>query len=159
MAVSHLHLDHIGNAPLFPGATWIVNRRELAWATGPQAFFVEPAHVKVVQDAQKVLIDGDHDVFADGTVRILKAPGHTPGSQMLLVTLRHAGRVLVSGDVYHSAESAEKSFVPGSNDSRADTLASMDRARGLASRLGARLVVHHDPAHVDAMPKFPAALG
>ncbi len=25
------------------------------------------------------MIDGDYDVFGDGSVRILKTPGHTPG--------------------------------------------------------------------------------
>jgi len=43
--------------------------------------------------ANKKLVDGDFDVFGDGTVRILKAPGHTPGSNALLVKLSEAGPI------------------------------------------------------------------
>src|SRR4051812_26357142 len=44
IAFSHLHFDHTGNANEFPGATWIVNRKELAWGrSSPTPFGVNPA--------------------------------------------------------------------------------------------------------------------
>ena len=37
------------------------------------------------------LIDGDTDVFGDGSVTLVSRPGHTPGSQSLLVHLKNSG--------------------------------------------------------------------
>jgi len=34
------------------------------------------------------MIDGGYEVFGDGTVQILKAPGYTPGHGVLAVKLR-----------------------------------------------------------------------
>ena len=41
------------------------------------------------------------------------------------------------------------------NDSRADTLASMDRVEGLIRNLHARLIVQHDPDDYRQLPKSP----
>ncbi|QRF63342.1 N-acyl homoserine lactonase family protein [Variovorax paradoxus] len=159
VSVSHLHLDHLGNAAAFSGATWLVSRRELIWANSvPTPPFIDPVLVETVKEARKIMFDQDYDVFGDGTVQILKAPGHTPGSQVLLLKLAKAGPVLISGDLYHSHEAFDKSFVPGTNDSRADTLASMDRVHRLLRNTAARLVIHHDPGDFRAMPQFPAYL-
>ncbi|MDB5968212.1 MAG: hypothetical protein JWQ90_662 [Hydrocarboniphaga sp.] len=113
LSFSHLHFDHMGNANLFTASTWILNRNELAWAEA------EPAHVSMTpqlfsgyRTAKTRMIDGDLDVFGDGTVRILRAPGHTPGSQALLVKLARSGPVLLLGDLYLSAENRRLELVP-----------------------------------------------
>src|SRR5688572_8098722 len=46
-------------------------------------------------------VEGDHDVFGDGSVTILAAPGHTPGHQSLLVKLPKTGALVLSGDAVH----------------------------------------------------------
>ncbi len=69
------------------------------------------------------MLTGDHDVFGDGSVRILKTPGHTPGHQVLFVKLKKAGVVVLSGDLWHQRASVKPHRVPGFNASRADTLA------------------------------------
>jgi len=159
VGLSHFHSDHSGNAPMFAGVTWLMNRRELTWATAePAPFFVDAADAKVAAAAKKIVFDGDHDVFGDASVRILRAPGHTPGSSVLVLRLARAGHVIISGDLYHSHEAVDKSLVPGSNDSRADTLASMDRVQRLARNLKARLVIHHDGDDFRGMPRFPGFL-
>jgi N-acyl homoserine lactone hydrolase len=159
LAFSHLHFDHVGNANLFTAATWILNRAELAWAQA------SPPHVSMVPElfsgwrqARTHMIDGDHDVFGDGTVGILKAPGHTPGSSVLLVRLGKAGPVLLSGDLYLTLEGRHHALVPAVNENRADTLASMQRIEALARRLGARVVVQHDPVEFERLPRPPAFL-
>ena len=43
----------------------------------------------------------DRDVFGDGSVTILSAPGHTPGHQSLLVLLTRTGALVLSGDAVH----------------------------------------------------------
>ena len=159
LAFSHLHFDHVGNANLFSRATWILNRQELAWA------LATPAHVSMAPElfsgyakAKTVMIDGDHDVFGDGSVRILKAPGHTPGSGALLVKLAHRGAVILSGDLYLTLEGREEHQVPTVNADRADTLASMERIEKIARNLGARVIVQHDPREFERLPKPPAYL-
>src|ERR1017187_7610381 len=103
-------------------------------------------------------LDEDRDVFGDGTVRILKAPGHTPGSRMLLVKLAKSGPVLITGDLFHTRENYENDLVPSVNISRADTLASSQRLRRIAANTHARVVIQHDPTDFSSMPVFPKYL-
>ena len=65
------------------------------------------------------LIDGDTDVFGDGSVALVSTPGHTPGSQSLLVHLKNSGFIILSGDVVHLEENFEKSRVPSLNTDKA----------------------------------------
>ena len=160
LAFSHLHFDHTGNANLFSSAIWILNQKELDWALGnPTPEGVNPSSFssfRAVKD--KKMIDGDYDVFGDGSVRILRTPGHTPGHQVLEIKLKNTGTVILSGDLYHLRESYVRHRVPGFNYNRADTLASMDRIDRIITNAKARLVVQHDLADFNALPKFPEYL-
>jgi len=159
LAFSHCHEDHTGNANLFGKATWILQRKELAAATGHAPPPFEPlAPVGAWRTAHKRLIDGDADVFGDGSVRILSMPGHTPGHQVLEVRLPQAGTVLLAGDLYHSRENREFRRVPRINVDRAQTLESMRRFEAIAVRDHARVVIPHDPRDVAELPRFPAYL-
>jgi N-acyl homoserine lactone hydrolase len=104
------------------------------------------------------LIDGDYDVFGDGSVRILRAPGHTPGHQVLAIKLDKAGTVVLAGDLYHTRANRQFRRVPTVNVERADTLASMDRIEHIVANTHARLIVQHDPGDFRSLPKFPAYL-
>src|SRR5580698_5518401 len=159
LAFSHMHLDHTGNANLFTASTWILNRTEMQWAGQPTGGGpVAPDTFSGYQHAKTQLIDGDYDVFGDGTVRILKAPGHTPGHQVLFLTLPKSGKVLLSGDLYHFRRDREQKLVPLFNTDRAETLASFDRIERLVANTKARLVIQHDPQDFKALPRFPAYL-
>lgn len=159
VAISHLHQDHTGNIPLFPKATFLVARSELAWARGrPTPFGVDAEAIAPLARAKVEASDEDRDVFGDGSVRILKAPGHTPGSRMLLVRLPKTGPVLISGDLFHTRENFEKGLVPAVNLSRADTVASAQRFNRLAANLHARVVIQHAPEDFASMPAFPRFL-
>jgi N-acyl homoserine lactone hydrolase len=57
----------------------------------------------------------DKDVFGDGTVMMLRAPGHTPGHSILLVRLKDMGPVILSGGAVHFHENLEFEGVPGFN--------------------------------------------
>ena len=159
VAFSHLHSDHTGNAKRFTASSWILNRRELAWARSDEAKGLVDLESLVNFSAPKqVLIDGDHDVFGDGSVRILRTPGHTPGHQVLLLKLAKAGNVILSGDLFHTKENEKEGRVPTFNVNRADTLASFDRVARLLRSKRARLYVQHAPEDVAALPRFPAYL-
>lgn len=159
LAFSHLHFDHTGNANLFSSATWILNRTELNWALGnPTPFGVDTGSFSAYKNAKTKMIEGDYDVFGDGTVRILATPGHTPGHQMLELQLKKSGVVLLSGDLYHLRENQPTRRVPGFNYNRAETLASMDRIERIMVNTKARLVVQHDLGDIKGMPILPAYL-
>jgi N-acyl homoserine lactone hydrolase len=159
VAFSHLHFDHAGNAALFRHATWILNRKELAWAEQqPTPVSTVPALFSAYRSAKTRLIDGDCDVFGDGRVRILSTPGHTPGSAVLLVALPEGGSVLLTGDLYLTREGRRQQHVSLVNADRADTLASMARFERIARRTHARVVIQHDPLDYAALPKPPQSL-
>lgn len=162
LSISHSHFDHIGNAGLFAASTWIVDADERAYAfrPGARADTRGFAAYSALETSTTVLIEGDatHDVFGDGSVTIHQTPGHTPGHTVLLVRLRKAGPVILTGDMWHIAESRAARRVPRFNVDRAMSLSSMDKVEALARETGARVVLEHVPADFDALPKFPKAL-
>ena len=159
VAFSHFHFDHTGSANLFTNSTWILNQSELHWAlSSPTPGGVVPAVFSGYKTAKTNMIDGDFDVFGDGSVRILRTPGHTPGHQVLEIRLKKAGTVILSGDLYHTHENRTFKRVPGFNYERADTLASMDRVEKIVKNTKARFIVQHDGKDVASLPKFPAYL-
>jgi N-acyl homoserine lactone hydrolase len=102
-------------------------------------------------------LTGDKDVFGDGNVVILRTPGHTPGHSVLLVRLKEKGSVLLSGDLVHFRENYETGGVPSFNVDRAQTVASIERFRKLATNLKATVIIQHDMRDIDKLPAFPAA--
>jgi N-acyl homoserine lactone hydrolase len=158
-AFSHGHADHLGNADRLGNAQWIVSSQELAWlASVPAPPRTNLGLISVRDPAKTLSITGDHDVFGDGTVKILAAPGHTPGHQVLLVRLIKHGPVLLSGDLYHSRENRQSRRMPVFNVSRAETLASMDRIESILRNQHARLVIQHSTEDFDSLPHSPGFL-
>ena len=159
LAFSHLHFDHTGNANAFDASTWILNKDEIAWAEAtPTPLGVDPESFAAGRTAKTQMIDGDYDVFGDGSVRILKTPGHTPGHGVLEIKLRKSGVVILSGDLYHSRANRRFRRVPRINVGRADTLASIDRIEAIVRNTKARFVVQHDVNDFASLPRFPAFL-
>ena len=158
LSFSHTHFDHTGNANEFPDATWILNKAELAWAESKPGPFVNLDTFSDYKTAKKQMIDGDYDVFGDGSVMILKTPGHTPGHQSLELKLKKAGVVILSGDLFHQRDNYRFRRVPPFNYERADTLASIDRVDTILKNTKGRLVVQHDLGDFKSLPKFPKYL-
>ncbi len=161
ISVSHSHGDHVGNAGLFTSATFLVDADEHAVLFGDEARATPDfANYATLEQATTVRIEGegDHDVFGDGRVIIVQAPGHTPGHTILRVDLAEAGTVLLTGDMWHIAESRENRRVPRFNVDRDQTLASMDKVETLARETGARVIRQHVPEDVAGLPRFPEAL-
>ena len=155
-AFSHGHADHLGNADKLGNVQWIVNSKELAWLEStPPPPRTQPALLGARKPQKTLLITSDHDVFGDGTVRILAAPGHTPGHQVLLVTLKTQGAVLLSGDLYHTHENRKARRMPIFNVSRADTLAAMDRIEQIMRNRHAKLIIQHSTEDFDSLPQVP----
>jgi len=160
-SISHSHFDHVGNAGLFKDATWIVDKDERDWMFRDEARQSPEFQAYAPLEAVKTTLiegDGDHDVFGDGSVTIVQAPGHTPGHTVLLLNTANSGKVLLAGDMWHLAEAREKRTVPQFNVDRAQTLASMDKVEALAASTSARVVRQHVPEDLNSLPKFPKAL-
>jgi N-acyl homoserine lactone hydrolase len=47
--------------------------------------------------------------------------------------------------------------VHGFNSNRAETLASIDRVKQIATNLKATVIIQHDPRDIDELPAFPAS--
>jgi glyoxylase-like metal-dependent hydrolase (beta-lactamase superfamily II) len=102
------------------------------------------------------LIDGDTDVFGDGSVTLLATPGHTPGHQSLLVHLRNSGFIMLSGDVAHSEENFKKDIVPSLNTDKAESIVSMEKVRRLIAADKAMFFINHDKGQTDELKLLPA---
>jgi hypothetical protein len=77
--------------------------------------------------AKVELMDGDLDVFGDGSVQIVSTPGHTPGHCPLLLRLAKTGPILLSGDVAHYRFNMEHHCVPTMNSDPEESRRSMKR--------------------------------
>jgi N-acyl homoserine lactone hydrolase len=160
LAFSHTHGDHVGNANLFTAATLYIQEPEYDAAFGPNAakFNFVAANYDKLRASPVVKLNGDYDVFGDGSVRIISTPGHTPGHQSLLVRLPKSGPVLLSGDMTHFQDNWVNRRVPAFNFNRDDSLKSMEKVAALLAATGAQLWINHDKAQSAHIQRSPAYL-
>jgi N-acyl homoserine lactone hydrolase len=90
---THLHFDHCGGNHLFAGRPFYVQRQELDDAR--EDGYTIPEWVDA-PGVEYVPVDGEHALLPG--VRLVPAPGHTRGMQVVVVEI--SGRpVVVGGDV------------------------------------------------------------
>jgi glyoxylase-like metal-dependent hydrolase (beta-lactamase superfamily II) len=156
-AMSHSHADHAGNASLFVKSVLLIQGAEYAAAFGPepQKYGIAAADFEKLRGAQVEKLNGDYDVFGDGSVVIKSTPGHTPGHQSLLVRLPKRGPVLLTGDVVHLVYSWEHDIVPGFNFDQAASRRSIAAMKQLVKETGAQVWVNHDREQHNLIPKSP----
>lgn len=155
VAYSHLHFDHAGAANAFLESEVLMQKTEWDAAFGNGSEFVDTTLFDGLKEAGVTLIDGDHDVFGDGSVKLIYAPGHTPGHQVLLIALENTGQVLLSGDLYHTRANRRLRRAPTFNYDAEQTLRSMVKVEKLLSEEGATLWIEHDKALADTLKKAP----
>jgi N-acyl homoserine lactone hydrolase len=157
LMLSHAHFDHVGNTRLFPKAKWIVQRKEYEAMFGPD--FAEhgfsPELYKTLRDNPTEIVEGDHDVFGDGSIRLISTPGHTPGHSSLAVRLPKSGTIILSGDVAHFESNFVHRRVPAFNFNADETKASMDKIDGIIRSERAQLWVNHDTQQSATIPHAP----
>jgi N-acyl homoserine lactone hydrolase len=159
VGISHYHGDHTGQIASFPKATLLIGAREWEAITSPKP--AEGVNFKPfegwIKGENKVEPQPiDKDVFGDGSVIMLRTPGHTPGHSSLLVKLAEMGPVIISGDAVHFRENYDTDGVPAFNYDRAQTVASIERLKKIAANLKAKLIIQHDARDVDKLPVLPA---
>ena len=160
VGISHYHADHTGQIASFPKATLLIGAREwdaISSPKPPEGANVKPFESWIKGDSKVEPQAIDKDVFGDGSVIMLRTPGHTPGHSSLLVKLQQMGPVIITGDAVHFRENWDSVGVPWFNFDRAQTLASIDRMKKIAANAKATVIIQHDARDVDKLPAFPAA--
>ena len=157
LALSHRHADHVANANDYAGSTWLVQAAEHA------AMFNDKARAAplfqmyaALEKSKTVLLNGDHDVFGDGSVVLKPTPGHTEGHQSLFLRLANTGPVVLSGDLFHYPNERTLNTFPVAEMSVKQTADSRVALEKFMKETGAKLWIQHDMAEFRAHKKSPA---
>lgn len=156
-AMSHGHGDHSGNANLFAASTLYMQavEHDAVFGSEPAKFGFTPANFERLRGSRVVKLEGQHDVFGDGSVVIMPTPGHTPGHQVLAVRLPRTGLVVLSGDMAHTTENFRLKRVPRFNFNQEASVRSMNEIESFMVRTGAQLWINHDKEQHAKLPKAP----
>jgi N-acyl homoserine lactone hydrolase len=154
---SHLHFDHVGGNALIPNATVIVQRREWAAGMDPDLAARRGFNRRDFDLGHRLRqVDGEHDVFGDGSVVCLPTHGHTPGHQSLRLRL-DGGEVVLAADACYFCQTLRERRLPKNVHDRAEMLASLERLAALEAG-GARIFFGHDDAFWQGVPQAPLAI-
>jgi glyoxylase-like metal-dependent hydrolase (beta-lactamase superfamily II) len=150
---THLHFDHIGALGHFPEAEFVVHERELEAArtnegSGYVGTFDDPG-------LRWQPVDGDHDLFGDGSVRLLETPGHAAGHMSLLLTLAETGPVLLTADASDNRRQWDGRDSPRGFHSPEQAARSLDRLRSVAAEHDPLIVFGHDPRNWSGLRHAP----
>jgi glyoxylase-like metal-dependent hydrolase (beta-lactamase superfamily II) len=160
VGISHYHADHTGQVASFPKSTVLMGQAEWDAISSPkpaQGVNFKPFEGWIKGENKVEPQPIDKDVFGDGTVIMLRTPGHTPGHSSLLVKLAQTGAVILVGDAIHFRENYDAFGVPTFNYDRAQTVASMERIKKISDNLKGQVIIQHDARDVAKLPAFPAA--
>lgn len=157
VVLSHLHFDHSGGLHQIPNAKLVVQRRE--WEAGSDddiaaRYFLPRRYFSLGHEVE--LVDGEHDLFGDGSVTCIPSYGHTPGHQSLRVRSAQGDHILV-GDACYNCQVVETRNFPAYSDH-----AAMNRSLDdlLARReAGTVMVFGHDPDQWGEKALLPSARG
>jgi N-acyl homoserine lactone hydrolase len=166
---SHLHLDHGGNVGKFPNSTIVVQKSEIINAFWPEQGTGGPYIIGDVMplrapnsnypNAVKMIqLDGDLDLFGDGSIVIKRWVAHTPGSQMMTVKLKNSGLIILTGDNVYFRENVDKSIAPNlvlAYDP-AGYYKAYEWIRMMMATQKAEYFTAHDPDAFKALKKAPA---
>lgn len=158
--LSHLHMDHTGGMSLFPNAKFLVGSNEIRfayWADPIQRPFFIMDDLVPARGFSWLEVDQDYDIFGDGSVQMLKTPGHTPGESTLLVTLPSRKFVLTGDTVHTRADLADEKPMEIDFDKEM-AVASLKRLKQLRDDNHATIWIPHDIDDWNDLPHAPAAI-
>jgi glyoxylase-like metal-dependent hydrolase (beta-lactamase superfamily II) len=150
VVTSHAHLDHIGNIKLFPKAVHVIQKKELYQAWWPEKFqreggaFVMGDFDGPARDFNYLELEGDYDLFGDGSITVLSTPGHTLGHQSVRVKLASGKTLVMAQDAIWVKENIE-GYPAGLNYSVKDYNNSIHRLKMIRDLENAELYFGHDP--------------
>jgi glyoxylase-like metal-dependent hydrolase (beta-lactamase superfamily II) len=139
--VSHCHFDHIGGLCELPNARLVVQRAEWSVAMEGDGVVYDPALYDLGHEVTAV--EGDHDLFGDGSVTCLSTPGHTVGHQSLRVATED-GPVVLAMDACDFTRTLDGGPLPSFGHDPEEQKRSLERLR-VERAAGARVIPGHDP--------------
>jgi len=150
VVTSHTHLDHVGNIEMFPKAIHVLQKKELYQGWWPEKFqgrttpgsFVM-ADIDNAREFNFLELNGDYDLFGDGSVQILSTPGHTLGHQSMKVKLASGRSIIITQDAVWMQENLD-GYPAGLNYSVQDYTNSLNRLKFMRDLEGADLFMAHD---------------
>ncbi|MGB5819981.1 MAG: N-acyl homoserine lactonase family protein [Saonia sp.] len=156
ISLSHTHFDHSGTANNFKEATWLVQETEYDFVTSKEVKENNPDVYNAIKELTNIKkLNGDFDVFGDGTVVLKYMPGHTPGHQVLYLDLEDHGPLLLAGDLYHFNENRTSKRIPIFNHDIGQTRASMDAFEAFVEEKNAKVYLQHSKEDFNRLPKAP----
>lgn len=166
--LTHAHWDHVSGIPDFPGTP--------VWVTPEEHRFIEDGGMTTTvarglegaryeeysfDRGEYLGFPRSRDVYGDGAIVIVPAPGHTPGSVVVFLTLPRGRRFALVGDLAWQREGItlreEKPWVvrTGVDHDAQGVRESLLRMNALATRFPElTLVPAHDARGFAAMPRL-----
>jgi N-acyl homoserine lactone hydrolase len=154
---THLHMDHTGALGHFPRASVIVHERELDAALASKPY--ENGYVREDFDRNDIdwqPVTAEHDLFGDGTIRLIETPGHSAGHMSILLSLEATGPVLLTADAADNRAQWDGRMEPRGLASPEDAMNSIELLRRLAAEHDAMVVHGHDPKNWAAVSERPS---
>jgi N-acyl homoserine lactone hydrolase len=144
--LSHFHFDHAGAVRLFTKSAIYVQKQEYRYTVvsnePPDSNLIVRKHWDHPLDYR--LISGDTQVVPG--VWVISTPGHTAGSQSVVVRLPQSGYYVITADAINISENIEKDCIPDISFDAGQSLDSMHRITNLASMVEGTIVPGHEPA-------------
>lgn len=114
-----------------------------------------PEDQKLKDSLNFMEIDGDRDVFGDGSMTLIANPSVTPGDQSLLVKLPKTGPILLTGDLIHFQYHWDHQIVPGNVADKEKGAELIRRLSAIVAQYGAQLWIQHDKAQSETRQVSP----
>ncbi len=171
IVLTHAHWDHVSGLEDLPNIPVFVTKAELDFVNSGDPATLLARKIGTIAynvygfpDGPYMGFDKSFDLYADGSVVVVPAPGHTPGSVFIFITTSDAKRYLLIGDTAWQSEGFER---PAEKPWLARNLVDNDAAevRGLLVRMhqlkaqfpDLTIVPAHDRRIWETLPQLTAA--
>jgi len=169
--LTHAHWDHVSGIEDLPGVPVWVNAAELGFVQSGERsaelardIGTEDYRVYSFDDGAYLGFPRSHDMFGDGSVVVVPAPGHTPGSVIVFVHVGDGHRYALIGDLVWQKEGIDlpaerpwlsRHFVDGDPQAVRALIVHMHRLQAAMPELV--IVPAHDRRVWETLPRLPAA--
>lgn len=170
--VSHLHWDHSGGIPDFPGVPVWVHKAELEAAPHghPPSYLGEERNANIKwhpftpENRPYEGFDRSLDVFGDGALILVELPGHTPGHTGLFVNVSKEKRYFFTADTTWTLEGIQQvmprpqitQWLTNVDKSPAENLHTIEKIAALIKRKPEIVIIPaHDENAARQLPAFP----
>jgi glyoxylase-like metal-dependent hydrolase (beta-lactamase superfamily II) len=171
--LTHAHWDHVSGLPDLPGVPVLVTAderrfiRDGGWLTALARGFADVPYEEYGFDGGPYLgFPASHDLYGDGSIVVVPAPGHTPGSVIVFLALPDGKRYALVGDLVWQREGiTQREERPWLQRRLADADAAgvrdnILRMAAITARFPELIVVPaHDARGFAAMPRLAAGRG